>query len=175
MLRDGGIDAVAALNESLREAIAELPEDMRAETRLAIGQAMAAVLAATMEPMVRAFPELEPGEAEQRDERTAERRLAQPSTVLDRVRDPERGKHGGERRAPAVGRLADDADPLGRRPVLQRAEKLGSDQLEGASRAGALEEREGALEGRPGMGRVDEERTLDVLERRGERADDPTR
>jgi hypothetical protein len=64
MLRDGGIDAVAALNESLREAIAELPADMHAETRLAIGQAMAAVLAATMEPMVRAFPALEPGEAE---------------------------------------------------------------------------------------------------------------
>jgi hypothetical protein len=61
-LRDGGIDAVAALNEALREALVGLPSESQRELKLAFGQAIGAVLDATVNPAVHAFPELKPDE-----------------------------------------------------------------------------------------------------------------
>lgn len=62
-LRDGGIDAVAALNEALAEALSVLPIQSHSEVKHAMGRAMAAVLEETVELAVRAFPELEPDES----------------------------------------------------------------------------------------------------------------
>jgi hypothetical protein len=61
-LRDGGIDAVAALNEALRDALIDLPPESHSEVKLAIGRAMSAVLDETVNPAVQAYPELRPDE-----------------------------------------------------------------------------------------------------------------
>lgn len=61
-IRDGGIDAVAALDAALAEALADAPQDSHPQLKLAIGRAMAAVLDATVNLAVRAYPELEPSE-----------------------------------------------------------------------------------------------------------------
>ena len=63
VLRDGGIHAVAALNAALADAIADIPMSRQQDVKHAIGQAMAAVLDATVESSVRAYPELEPDDA----------------------------------------------------------------------------------------------------------------
>lgn len=60
VLRDGGIHAVAALNAALAHALEEIPSERQQEIKHAIGRAMAAVLDETVEPAVRAYPELEP-------------------------------------------------------------------------------------------------------------------
>ena len=62
MLRNGGIDACAALNSALIDALAELPADLHKEAKLSIGRAMAAVLDETVNKAVAEFPELEPDE-----------------------------------------------------------------------------------------------------------------
>ncbi len=62
-LRDGGIDAVAALNAALAEALAHAPEDFHRDLKRAIGRAMSAVLDETVNPAVRAYPELDPDDA----------------------------------------------------------------------------------------------------------------
>ncbi len=62
-LRDGGIHAVAALDAALADAIAGIPMSRQQDVKHAIGQAMAAVLDATVESAIRAYPELEPDEA----------------------------------------------------------------------------------------------------------------
>lgn len=59
---DGGIDAVAALNEALKDALIGLPPDSQSEIKLAIGRAMSAVLDETVNPAVQAYPELRPDE-----------------------------------------------------------------------------------------------------------------
>lgn len=61
-LRDGGIDATAALNEALKEVLLNLPPEKHQDIKLAVGKAMAAVLDETVNPAVQAFPELEPDE-----------------------------------------------------------------------------------------------------------------
>lgn len=61
-IRDGGIDAVAALDTALADALADAPEDSHPEIMLAIDRAMAAVLDATVNLAVRSYPELEPSE-----------------------------------------------------------------------------------------------------------------
>jgi len=61
-IRDGGIDAVAALNEALVHALVDAPQDSHREIKLAIGRAMAAVLDETVNPAVRAYPELDPSD-----------------------------------------------------------------------------------------------------------------
>jgi hypothetical protein len=63
ILRDGGIHAVAALNAALADAITDIPVDRQQEIKRAVGHAMAAVLDATVESAVRAYPELEPDDA----------------------------------------------------------------------------------------------------------------
>ena len=62
-----------------------------------------------------------PFEAEQREQRLAERRLAQPDAALDREGDAERAEHGLERRPPALDRRDDERDLLQRRARARRA------------------------------------------------------
>lgn len=62
LVRDGGIDAMAALNEALREALVGLaPQDQQALKRT-FGEVMGEVVEKIINPAVRAFPELEPDE-----------------------------------------------------------------------------------------------------------------
>jgi hypothetical protein len=58
-LRDGGINAVSALNEALKTALAGLPPESGREIKHIVGRAMATVLDETVHPAVQAFPELE--------------------------------------------------------------------------------------------------------------------
>ena len=62
-LRDGGIDACAALSEAANRVLAHLPAEQAPAAKQAIGRAMAAVLAETVEPAIKAFPELDPDDA----------------------------------------------------------------------------------------------------------------
>lgn len=61
-LRDGGIDAVAALNDALGAALVDLSPEKQKELKREFGEAMAAVLDVTVNPAVHAFPELRPDE-----------------------------------------------------------------------------------------------------------------
>jgi len=60
IIRDGGIDAVAALDAALAEAIVGLAPEQQAALRQAFAHAMGEVIDATIMPSVKAFPELEP-------------------------------------------------------------------------------------------------------------------
>lgn len=62
-LRDGGIDAVAALDTALALALHDVPEVHKAEIKRVIGKAMSDILDATLHPAIRAFPDLEPDES----------------------------------------------------------------------------------------------------------------
>jgi len=61
-VRDGGIDAMAALNEALREALVGLAPEHHHDLKQAFGRVMAEVVETLINPAVRAFPELEPSE-----------------------------------------------------------------------------------------------------------------
>jgi hypothetical protein len=63
IVRDGGIDAMAALNEALREALHGLSPQDQESLKLSFGRAMGEVVDALINPAVQAFPELEPDEA----------------------------------------------------------------------------------------------------------------
>jgi hypothetical protein len=62
VFRDGGIDAVAALDAALADALVDAPQESHAELKLAIDRAMGAVLDATVNLAVRVYPELKPSE-----------------------------------------------------------------------------------------------------------------
>ena len=62
-LRDGGIDAVAALDAALRIALEAISPADQQQIKLAIGRAMSAVLDETVNVAVSAFPELNPDQA----------------------------------------------------------------------------------------------------------------
>src|SRR5439155_3744894 len=110
-------------------------------------------------------PAAEPLEAQQREERLAERGLADPQPALDRERDAERAEGGLERRPEAVEVRADEEDPLRRGPAAHELEDLLGDELERPARARALEEANRALDGRA-LGRLlREEVPLEVGER----------
>lgn len=66
-LRDGGIDAMAALDHALVQALKNAPEAAHAELKLAIGQAMSAIMDATLQPAICSFPELKPTDASWRE------------------------------------------------------------------------------------------------------------
>jgi len=53
---------MAALDDALAIAIDSLPESEHRELKLAIGRAMSAIMDETINPAVRAFPELAPSE-----------------------------------------------------------------------------------------------------------------
>jgi hypothetical protein len=59
-IRDGGIDAMAALNAALSEAISGLPQPDQESLKLAFGRAMGEIVTEIINPAVAAFPELEP-------------------------------------------------------------------------------------------------------------------
>jgi hypothetical protein len=62
-MRDGGIDAMAALNDAAADALAGLEPEQAREVKLAFGRAMSAVIDETINPAVKAFPELKPDES----------------------------------------------------------------------------------------------------------------
>ena len=62
MLRDGGIDACAALNSMLIEVLAEFPGEQHREIKLPIARLMAAIFDETVNKAVAAYPELNPSE-----------------------------------------------------------------------------------------------------------------
>ena len=82
-VRDGGIDAMAGLNEALREAIDGLTAEQADEIKLAFGHVMGALVEDIIDPAVAAFPELaargqrkeDLSQGEQRDQKS-HRRLA---------------------------------------------------------------------------------------------------
>lgn len=62
LVRDGGIDAMAALNEALREAIVGLAPQDQENLKRAFGRVMGEVVEEIINPAVHAFPELDPDE-----------------------------------------------------------------------------------------------------------------
>ena len=63
IVRDGGIDAMAALNAALIDAIVGLPALDQERLKLTFARATAALTREVLNPAVAAFPELEPDEA----------------------------------------------------------------------------------------------------------------
>lgn len=61
-MRDGGIDAMAALDDALADALSLVPEAEHRELKQAVGRAMSAIMSEMIHPAVRAFPDLEPTE-----------------------------------------------------------------------------------------------------------------
>src|SRR4029078_1468089 len=81
-----------------------------------------------------AAPAAEPREAEERDQRLAERRLREAHLPVDGVRDAERAERCLEWSAQALDARADDADRLGGRAGTQQREQLFPDELERTAR-----------------------------------------
>lgn len=107
-----------------------------------------------------------PGEAEKREQRLAERRLAEPDTAFDSEGDPERAENGLDGSAPAFERRYDERDLMQRRPGGGELTHLFGHELEDAARSRALEEADRAREFRAGRGLVGEKEPLDMGERR---------
>jgi hypothetical protein len=63
IVRDGAIDAMAALNAALTEAIDGLEGADRHDMKMAFGRVMGEIAVELMHPTVKAFPELEPSNA----------------------------------------------------------------------------------------------------------------
>src|SRR4051812_24978249 len=59
LARDGGIDAMAALDAAVREAIMGLSEEDQTKVKRAFGEAMGGIVENLINPAVRAFPELD--------------------------------------------------------------------------------------------------------------------
>ncbi|MCW2291796.1 hypothetical protein M2262_001846 [Pseudomonas sp. BIGb0408] len=59
-LRDGGIDAMAALDQMLIQTLKYLPATQHADIKLVTGRLMGAVAKETIEKAITAFPELNP-------------------------------------------------------------------------------------------------------------------
>ncbi|KIP96526.1 MULTISPECIES: hypothetical protein [Pseudomonas] len=59
-LRDGGIDAMAALDQMLIQTLKYLPATQHADIKLVTGRLMGAVAKETIEKGITAFPELNP-------------------------------------------------------------------------------------------------------------------
>lgn len=107
-----------------------------------------------------------PGEAEEREQRLAERRLPEAHATLDRVRDAEGAERGLHRSTRALERGHDEGDLLRRGAGRSEVADLLRDELEGSPRACALEEADRTLE-RDGLrGAVREQVPLQVGERR---------
>src|SRR5207248_3060176 len=88
----------------------------------------------------------EPGEAEHRGERVAERRLREPDLAVDGVRNAERPERSLERRTPTLDARTDDPDALSGRARAQEVEQLLADELERAARTRAFEETHRAVD-----------------------------
>ena len=110
-------------------------------------------------------PAAEPHEAEQAEQRAAERCLRQPRPRSDGDRNTERAEPGFERRAPALERGTDDRDLLRRRPAADQGEHLLADELQRRARSGAFEEAHRSAGGRRFADVVDEQLALEMRER----------
>ena len=106
-----------------------------------------------------------PGEAEQREQRLAERRRRQARPRLDRDGNAERAECRLDRRARALERRADDRDLLRGDAVADELEHGLGDELERGATAGSLEEAHRAVERRR-RGGVVEEVALEMSETR---------
>lgn len=62
-MRDGGIDAMAALNTGLINALVDLPAEDSAELKLTFGKVMGEVILKIINPAIQSFPELEVDES----------------------------------------------------------------------------------------------------------------
>src|SRR5207247_8152634 len=109
-------------------------------------------------------PAVEPLEAQQREQRLAERRLADPDPALDRVRHAERREGGLELGALPLDARADEEDLLGLRAASDQLEHLVGDELERSARARTFEEADRSLELRCDRRPVGEEVALEVSE-----------
>src|SRR5262249_3580093 len=107
-----------------------------------------------------------PREAQERRQRVAHGRRAEPPPRLERVRDAEAGERRLERRAEAPGRRDDERAALRRDALAQEHEHFLRDELERVARAGALEEADGSRRRGPRLGSALEQRALEVDERR---------
>ncbi len=63
LVRDGGIDAMAALNDALAKAIVGLAPQEQANIKRAFGRAMGEVVTEIIKPAIAAYPELAPDDA----------------------------------------------------------------------------------------------------------------
>src|SRR5688572_30226632 len=99
----------------------------------------------------------QPLEAQEREQRLAERGLADPDPPFDRVRHAERAERGLELCPHPVDAGTDDEDLFGRRAAADELQDLVGDELERAPRTGSLEETDRAVERRPRSGPVGEE------------------
>ena len=106
-----------------------------------------------------------PGEAEQREQRVAERRQREADPRLDRVRDPEPAEHGLERRAPALDRRDDQRDLLG--AVPPRSSASSSSPTSSSVPRVPAPARKRTRRSAPAVGGGLEQRALEVRERRG--------
>src|SRR5918994_2671271 len=104
-------------------------------------------------------------EAQEPEQRVAERRAAERHRPLERVRDAEGAEDSLERGAPPLDVGGYDCDPLGRFSCPKEREDLVGDELERAARACTLEEANRSLDGRPCFMALGEERPLEVGER----------
>ncbi|WP_090445439.1 hypothetical protein [Duganella sp. CF458] len=57
--RDGGIDAMAALDKAVREVLVGLSDADQKKIKLAFGEVMGEVVEKLINPAIRAFPELD--------------------------------------------------------------------------------------------------------------------
>ncbi|GAB2880149.1 hypothetical protein GCM10027277_56720 [Pseudoduganella ginsengisoli] len=63
LIRDGGIDALSALDMAVREAIVGLPPEEQTKVKRAFGEAMGCIVEHLINPAVRAFPQLDTDQA----------------------------------------------------------------------------------------------------------------
>ena len=63
-VRDGGIDAMAALNEALRKALVDVPPEQEHEFKLAFGRIMGDLVEEIINPAIAAFPSLDVTDAD---------------------------------------------------------------------------------------------------------------
>jgi len=66
-VRDGGIDAMAALDTALREAISDISLEDATELKRKFGQAMGEIVEQVINPALKSFPELTPDESTWRE------------------------------------------------------------------------------------------------------------
>src|SRR5918992_4760689 len=79
-------------------------------------------------------PSVEPGEPQDAEERTTERGFSEACMVLDREGDPERHQDGVEGRPPPLDGVANDRNPVRRRPAADQLQDLRCDKLDRPSR-----------------------------------------
>lgn len=86
MTRDAGIDAMAALNQGLSDAIVGLEGQELTDLKLVFGKVMAEILLELINPAIAAFPELNLDEATWQQV-VLDRAASRAATVLEELED----------------------------------------------------------------------------------------